>query len=59
MIRCRTIEPKPAANSNKPTNTPTALLAEPAPAAGKITPRQPEAPSKLGNEPLAEKLGRD
>lgn len=59
MIRFRTIEPKPAANTNKPTTTPTAPLAEPAPAAGKITPRQPEAPRKSGNEPSAEKLERD
>ncbi len=59
MIRFRTIEPKPAANTNKPTNILTAPLAEPAAAAGKITPRQPESPRKPGNEPSVEKLERD
>lgn len=59
MIRFRTIESKPAANTNKPTKTPTAPAAEPTPAAGKVAPRQPEAPEKRGNQPSGEKLERD
>ena len=59
MIRFRTIEPKPAANTNKPTNTPTAPPAEPALGAGKVTLRQPKAPEKRGSRPLGEKLERD
>jgi hypothetical protein len=59
MIRFRTIEPKPAANTNRPTKTPTAPPAEPTPAAGKVAPRQPEAPGKRGNQPSGEKLERD
>ena len=46
MIRFRTIEPKPAANTNKPTNAPAAPSAKPAPTAGKVTLREPEAPGK-------------
>lgn len=59
MIRFRTIEPKPAANTNKPTNTPTVPPPEPAPAAGKVAPRQPEAPGKRASQPSGEKLERD
>lgn len=59
MIRFRTIEPKPAANTNKPTHAPMAPSAKPALAAGKVTPRQPEAPGKRGNQPSEEKLDRD
>lgn len=59
MIRFRTIEPKPAANTNKPTIAPKAAPAEPAPAAGKVTPRRPEAPGKRGSRPSEEKLERD
>lgn len=46
MIRFRTIEPKPAANTNKPTNAPVAPSAQTAPTAGKVTLREPEAPGK-------------
>lgn len=59
MIRFRTIEPKPAANTNKPTIAPTAAPASPAPAARKVTPRQPEAPGKRGSQPSGEKLELD
>lgn len=59
MIRFRTIEPKPAANTNKPANALRAPLAKPAPAAGKVTPRQPEASGKSGSHPSGEKLERD
>ncbi|MEI5668123.1 hypothetical protein WBO78_24030 [Bosea sp. CCNWLW174] len=55
MIRFRTIEPKPAANTNKPTNIPTAAPAEPAPAAGKVTPRQTDVPGKPGGQSPGEK----
>lgn len=54
MIRFRTIEPKPAANTNKPTIAPTA-----APAAGKVTPRQTDVPGKPVGQPSAEKRERD
>jgi hypothetical protein len=59
MIRFRTIEPKPAANTNKPTKTSTASPAEPTPAAAKVAPRQPEAPGKRRNQPPGEKLECD
>lgn len=59
MIRFRTIEPKPAANTNKPTSAPVAPSAKSTPIAGKVTPQQPEAPGKRGNQPSGEKLERD
>lgn len=58
MIRFRAIEPKPAANTNKPTKTPTAPPAEPTPTAGKVTPREPEAPGKAGGQ-SGDKLKHD
>lgn len=59
MVRFRTIEPKPAANANKPTIAPKASPGEPAPTAGKVTPRQPEAPEKRGSQPSGEKREHD
>lgn len=58
MIRFRAIEPKPAANTNKPANAPMAPSAKPAPTAGKVTPQEPEAPGKAGGQ-SGDKLKHD
>lgn len=54
MIRFRTIEPKPAANTNKPTIAPTAAPSPSTPAVGaaKATPQRPEDREKPVGRPL-------
>ncbi|RXT54861.1 hypothetical protein B6S44_14765 [Bosea sp. Tri-44] len=63
MIRFKTIEPKPAANTNKPVIAPQTAVAptEPVPAGDdrKIAMQRLRDPEKSANLPSAEKLEHD